>query len=222
MFTKAFVLLAIASQAFATVFITNPVATSTLVGGEEATISWIESGGGPSLEEFGPARISIYVGNAQQQTGLQVIAEEVDVSTTSSVSFTVDPSIGPDSDEYFIRVESLNLRDEEQPQYPALAFSAKFTLSEMTGVFTAEILDQIAGQSTAPLALPTAAAGDASAISTPTGSGAVRAASAASDSARPTSSGADDEEDDDEDGAAFTNSKVVTLSARTPNAQAWA
>ncbi|KAJ2919682.1 hypothetical protein MD484_g718, partial [Candolleomyces efflorescens] len=151
MFTKAFVLLALAAQAFAGVSITAPIASTTFSGGKQATITWIDNGSAPSLKDFGPARISIYAGNALQQTSLQVIAPSVDVSTQQAVTFTVDPTIGPNSSEYFIRVESLSLKDSAQPQYPALAFSAKFTLNEMTGVFTAEILSQIAGQTTAPL-----------------------------------------------------------------------
>ncbi len=79
----------------------------------------------------------------------------------------------------FIRFESISLKDATQTQYPALAFSAKFAyvlsrslhleavtpdrdplhrMTSMTGVFTAEILSQIAGQSTAPLASQTSAA----------------------------------------------------------------
>lgn len=208
MFTKAFILLAVASQAFATVFITNPVATSSFVGGSEVTISWIESGSGPTLEEFGPSIISVYVGNAQQQTRLQTIEDNVDVSTTGSVQFTPDPSIGPDSREYFIRFESLSLKDEAQPQFPALAFSAKFGLTGMAGEFTPAAQAQIEGQSTAPLAAPTSAPGSASASSV--GSGATtasaaasgsRAASASSGSARPTGSAAANDESD----GAFAN-----------------
>jgi len=205
MFSKAFVLLALASQAFATVFITNPVATSSFVGGAEVTISWIESGSGPTLEEFGPSIISVYVGNAQQQTRLQTIVEDVNVATSGSVQFTPDPTIGPDSREYFIRVESLSLKDEDQPQFPALAFSAKFGLTGMSGEFTPAALAQIEGQSTAPLAAPTPAPGTASASGGSSGAttasaaaSASRSASASSGSARPTGSAA---ANDDSDGA---------------------
>jgi hypothetical protein len=157
MFTTPFVLLALSASAFANVFITSPVATTTFTAGQQATISWQDDGASPSLKDFGAAKVSIYAGNAQQQTSLQLIVPSVDVSTTSSIQFNVDPSIGPNSNEYFIRIESLNLKDAKSPQYPALAFSAKFTLAGMTGVFTQAVLDQIAGQSTAPLAGATSA-----------------------------------------------------------------
>ncbi|KAF5313319.1 hypothetical protein D9611_008493 [Ephemerocybe angulata] len=157
MFSKTLIVLAVAAQVFAGPFITSPVATTTFSGGKEATITWIDNGQAPTLKDFGPAKVSIYVGNAQQQTTLQTISASVDVSTTGEVKFTVDPKIGPNSQEYFIRVESLSLKDATSPQYPALAFSAKFALDSMTGTFTPEIQAQIAGQSTAPLATQTPA-----------------------------------------------------------------
>jgi hypothetical protein len=152
MFTKSFIVLALAAQAFATVFITSPVASTTFSGGKQATISWQDDGASPSLKDFGPAKVSIYVGNAQQQTSLQLITASVDVSTTASIQFTPDPTIGPNSNQYFIRIESLSLKDAKQPQYPALAFSAKFAMDNMSGTFSDAAQAQIAGQSTAPLA----------------------------------------------------------------------
>jgi len=47
--------------------ITSPVASSTFAAGKQATISWQDDGSAPSLKDFGPAKVSIYVGNAQQQ-----------------------------------------------------------------------------------------------------------------------------------------------------------
>jgi len=157
MFTTPLVVLALSAGALANVFITSPVASTTFTGNQQATINWQDDGTQPSLKAFGPAKVSIYVGNAQQQTLIQAIVPSVDVSTTSSVQFTVDPSKGPNSNEYFIRIESLSLKDATTPIYPALAFSAKFTMNGMTGVFTQEVLSQIAGQSTAPLAGATSA-----------------------------------------------------------------
>ncbi|KAH9474772.1 hypothetical protein JR316_0013237 [Psilocybe cubensis] len=187
MFSKVFVALTLASTAFATVFVTAPVASSTFSAGKENTIRWQESGEAPTLAEFGPARISIYAGNSQQQTLLQAIETNIDVSKESSVTFTPDASIGPNGSEYFIRFESLSLKDDKQPQFPALAFSAKFTLEGMTGVFNATVASQIAGQATAPLASVRPASTTASATSSATS----KASTSASTSATSTpSSGA--------------------------------
>ncbi|TEB25514.1 hypothetical protein FA13DRAFT_1756569 [Coprinellus micaceus] len=187
MFAKTLIVLAIAAQAFSYPFITNPVATSTLSGGKEATITWIDNGQTPSLKDFGPAKVSIYAGNALQQTSLQTIAENVDVSTTGSVKFTVNPAIGPNSKEYFIRLESISLKDG---QYPALAFSAKFTLDSMTGEFTPAVQSQIAGQSTAPLASQTSTPAGAS-KTTATGATTSAATTSKASAAAATTSAAD-------------------------------
>ncbi|KAH9474775.1 hypothetical protein JR316_0013240 [Psilocybe cubensis] len=151
MFSKFVVALTLASTAFATVFITEPFGVTTYAAGKEATIRWKDDGNAPSLAEFGPAKISIYVGNSRQQTSLQLLADDIDVSKNSSLAFTPNATIGPNSSEYFIRVESLSLKDPSQPTIPALAFSARFTLTGMTGTFSAAVQSQIAGQSTAPL-----------------------------------------------------------------------
>jgi len=164
-FSAPLAVLALVAPAFATVFVTNPVASTTDQGGQNATVQWQDDGNTPTLAAFGPAKISIYAGNAEQQTSLQLINGSVDVSLTSAIIFTVDPTIGPNSNEYFIRFESLSLKDATQPQFPALAFSAKFTLANMTGTFSAAVQDQINGQSTAPLAGQTAAVVPTSAAS---------------------------------------------------------
>lgn len=157
MFSKTLALFALAaSPALATVFVTSPVASTTFHGGQQATISWQDDGSAPSLQDFGDAKVSIYVGNAQQQTSLQLIVPSVNVATTSSIQFTPDPSIGPNSADYFIRIESLNFKDPKNPQFPALSFSAKFALDNMSGTFNSTVQAQIAGQSTAPLAGQTA------------------------------------------------------------------
>jgi hypothetical protein len=154
MFSKALVVLALASAAFATVFVTAPIASTTYTAGQSAVVQWQDDGNTPNLTAFGPAMISIYAGNAEQQTSLQLLNGSVDVSQVSSITFTPDATIGPNSNEYFIRFQSISLKDATQPQFPALAFSAKFTLAGMTGTFSAAVLSQIQGQTTAPLATP--------------------------------------------------------------------
>jgi hypothetical protein len=161
MFSQILFALALASSVFASVSIVQPVATSVLNGGQQATIQWQESGTAPSLAQFGPSKVSIYTGNSQQQTSLQLINPSVDVSTTSSVSFNVDPTIGPNSDQYFVRIESISLKDPNQPNFPALAFSAKFTLANMSGTFSADVLAQISGSPPAPGAQATPTPGAA-------------------------------------------------------------
>jgi len=151
MFSSTFVVLALSTSAFANVFVTAPVATTDFTAGQPCTVSWQDDGQQPTLQAFGPAIVSIYAGNSQQQTLLQTITPSVDVSTTQSIIFTPDATIGPNANQYFVRFQSLSLKDATQSQYPALAFSAKFTMSSMTGTFNASVQSEIDGQSTAPI-----------------------------------------------------------------------
>ncbi|TFK75721.1 hypothetical protein BDN72DRAFT_737614, partial [Pluteus cervinus] len=177
---------------------TSPVASTSWTAGTPQTISWQDDGSAPSLKDFGVAKISIYAGNAQQQTLLQAITTNTDVSTTGSLQFTPDPTIGPDSSEYFIRFESVNTKDPKNPQYPALAFSAKFTLSGMSGQFSAAVQAQIDGQSTAPLA----------GASTSAAASAATSAGAGATTAKPSSASTTPSKSASAAGASHTNSAV--------------
>ncbi|EGO01315.1 hypothetical protein SERLA73DRAFT_87877 [Serpula lacrymans var. lacrymans S7.3] len=169
MFSSVFIALTLAASAFANVYVTQPVESTIFAAGQPATLSWQDNGSSPSLHDFGLSKISIYAGNAKEQTFMQAISTSTDVEKTTSIVFTPDPTIGPNADEYFIRFESLNLKDTTQPQYPALAFSAKFSLSGMTGQFSKAVQAEIDGQSTAPIAAPTAGpSGSVSSLATPT------------------------------------------------------
>jgi len=164
--------LALASSAFAGVFFTSPTASIGFVGGQPANITWQEDNTVPLLTDFGLAKASIYAGNSEQQTSLQLISDSIDVSNPLFLAFTPDASIGPNAAQYFIRFESLSLKDPNDPTIPALAFSHVFTMSGMTGVFNAEVQSQIDGQSTAPIGGTAAAASSTptpAASTTPTG-----------------------------------------------------
>ncbi|KAJ7135467.1 hypothetical protein C8R43DRAFT_619515 [Mycena crocata] len=182
------VALALASSAFAELSFTSPTASIGFTGGQPANITWSDNGAAPTLASFGLAKASIYAGNSAQQTSLQTISESVDVTNPLFLTFTPDASIGPNSNQYFIRFESINLKDPNNPIIPALAFSHQFTLSGMTGVFNAAVQAQIDGQSTAPIGGGTAApAGTAAA---PTGSTtAAKASTTGAAAAKSSSSG---------------------------------
>ncbi|KAJ7507341.1 hypothetical protein B0H11DRAFT_1971304 [Mycena galericulata] len=162
--SSAVVALALASSAYAALSFTAPTAAIGFTGGQTANITWVDDGSVPSLQDFGLAKASIYTGNSQQQTSLQLINPSIDVSNPLFLVFTPDPTIGPNGAEYFIRFESLSLKDNTDTAIPALAFSHLFTLSGMTGTFNASVQAEINGQSTAPIG--------GSAASTPAGTSA--------------------------------------------------
>jgi len=170
MFSKALLIFSLISVAFATVEITTPTASTVYSGGQvDAKVEWQDDNNKPLLADFGPAIVSIYVGNTIQQTRLETLGGSVDVSKNSSIIFTVNPSIGPNGNFYFIRFESLGLKDTEGR--PVEAFSHQFNLTNMSGTFSSSILSEIAGTSTAPIG------GTSSAASSAATSGAASSAS---------------------------------------------
>ncbi|KAK7057304.1 hypothetical protein R3P38DRAFT_2840498 [Favolaschia claudopus] len=156
--SSSVVALTLASSAFAALFVTSPTETIGFTAGQPANISWQDSADQPALASFGLAKVSIYVGNSISQTSLQTISESVDPTNPMFITFTPDASIGPNSNQYFIRFESLTNKDPTQPTIPLLAFSHIFTMSGMTGAFSNEVQAQINGQSTAPIGGTAAAA----------------------------------------------------------------
>jgi hypothetical protein len=148
--SPAVVTLALASSAFAALFVTSPTDAIGFTAGQISNITWMDDGTEPSLSSFGLAKVSVYAGNSRDQTSLQSISDSVDVTNPLFLTFTPDASIGPNAQQYFIRFESLALKDATDPSIPALAFSHVFSLSGMTGTFNAAVQSEIDGQSTAP------------------------------------------------------------------------
>ncbi|WRT67948.1 uncharacterized protein IL334_004922 [Kwoniella shivajii] len=125
------------------VYITSPVGTTQATGGQVIEVKWADDGKTPTVASVGPCSVDIYTGSTNNQIKLQNLAASVDVSKTSSISATIDPSIGQDDSHYFVRFTSLSLKSETAPQYPYEAFSAMFSISSMTGSFNQTTLAAI-------------------------------------------------------------------------------
>ncbi|KAI1792431.1 hypothetical protein LXA43DRAFT_341559 [Ganoderma leucocontextum] len=150
MFSSVLLLIAAAvSPALATVYVTSPVATTSWAAGQQQTVSWKDDGTAPSLANFGPSKVSVYVGSQTQQTMVQSIVPSVDLSTTTSIVFTPDASTGQNGQYYFIRFESISFKDPNNAAYPALAFSSKYTMTGMTGTFSADVQAEISAAASA-------------------------------------------------------------------------
>jgi len=141
------------SPALGKLYVTTPVDGTTWTAGQNQTLSWKDDGSEPTLAKFKDASVGIFVGSSTVQTLVQEIVASVDVATTESIVFTPDPSVGANGDYYFIRFQSLALKDANNSAFPAEAFSATFTMNGMTGSFNeserAEI-GSIAAAATAP------------------------------------------------------------------------
>lgn len=145
------------------------------------------------MASIGPCSVDLYTGGVDQQTLLQNLAASVDVSKASSVSATINPSVGQSGAYYFVRFTSLALKSAADPQYPYEAFSAKFAIAGMTGTWNATVLAQLASTGATTNASTSVAAAVSSASSAvPTAASVTTAtqrvgASSASASAKPTS-----------------------------------
>lgn len=146
-----------------------------------------DDGNTPTVASVGPCTVDLYTGSMTQQTKLQNLAASVDVSKTSSISATIDPTVGQSGNYYFVRFTSLGLKDTTNPAYYYEAFSAKFTINSMTGTFSAAVLAELAANSTTS---STAAAASGSKTSAVASASASKASSSASAAAASTSKSA--------------------------------
>jgi len=144
------VIAAVTPQALATIFVTAPIATTVCSAGQPCAVTWNDNGVAPALASIGPCSIGVYAGSVTQQTLLQTISPSLDVSTTGSVSFNPDPTIGPNTNIYFIKFISIGLKDPSNPVAPYEQFSAKFTLQGMTGQFNSTVASEVAAASAPP------------------------------------------------------------------------
>ncbi|KDQ09557.1 hypothetical protein BOTBODRAFT_36964 [Botryobasidium botryosum FD-172 SS1] len=158
----AFALAAAASapQVLAGIFITNPIGTSSCAANTPCNLAWKDDGIAPNLTAVGPCRIYVGIGGTTTQLKLQDITGStapagIDVSKNSNLTFTIDPTIGANSNAYFIRMESIALKDATNPANPYLAFSAKFAVTGMTGTFNATEQALINGNTTTAATAPT-------------------------------------------------------------------
>ena len=58
----------------------------------------MDDGTTPHLASIGPSQIALYTGSATQQTLLQQLAANIDVSTANSVDAWIDPDVEPNGE----------------------------------------------------------------------------------------------------------------------------
>jgi hypothetical protein len=119
-------LLALAAPALATIYTTNPVASTKVAAGQVIDIKWTDDGHAPDVMTIGVCSVDLCVGSTTKQTCIQNLAKSVDVSKATSVSATIDPSVGSDGDFYFIRYSALNYTDTANYDQAYQQFSSRF------------------------------------------------------------------------------------------------
>jgi len=133
---------ALAVPALGELAVTLPTVSTTCTGGQPCNVKWQDNSQRVSLAQQGNCTIALYVGSTSQQSFLQPIAypNSINVATTTSIDFTVDPTVGENGNSYFIRFSSVTLKDGANPY---LSFSSMFTLAGMTGTFNQTVKNQI-------------------------------------------------------------------------------
>jgi len=136
MLARALTLLALSCSALASISITNPIASTSLAGGKTLKVAWTADSDKttPLASAFGNSSVSIYTGSSSTQYLLETFGY-LNPHKTLSISKVVPKTLGPDATLYFIRIESLAATDSAGN--PLEAFSARFTLTGMSGEFTA-------------------------------------------------------------------------------------
>ncbi|KAI5984343.1 hypothetical protein EDD15DRAFT_2177390, partial [Pisolithus albus] len=72
--------------------VTNPVQSTVCTGGQSCQVQWVDNGESPLLSSLGTCDVALYTGEFVLAQALNPI----DVSASSSFSFTPNPSAGPD------------------------------------------------------------------------------------------------------------------------------
>ncbi|KAN0094535.1 hypothetical protein V8E55_002822 [Tylopilus felleus] len=112
--------LLLAPTVHAGVYFTSPVQSTTCTAGQSCQVAWVDDGQAPLLSSIGNCQAALYTGEMVLVQSLQ----SVDVSTTSSFSFTPDPAAGPNG-QYYVVFTSTSISYQ--------AWSGSFTLTGMTG-----------------------------------------------------------------------------------------
>lgn len=197
----------------ANIFITEPIGTTSCTGGQVCNIAWKDDGNAPLSSQFGDTTVGLYVGSAQSQTLVQLFGN-LDPAVTIDTNPTITPSVGPNGNFYFIRFQSVAAVDANNN--PLVAFSAKFTLTGMTGTLTPAESSQISGSSSIGGSMPSIVAN-----STSTTSGSARqststsssSSSSASSTAKGNSSSSNSTSSSNTAKGAASNSKSIGFGA---------
>ncbi|GAA5963847.1 hypothetical protein JCM21900_004425 [Sporobolomyces salmonicolor] len=142
-------------------YLVKPTASDSFNSGKQFTVTWIDNNNAPTSEAFGPSTLYIATGSSTQHTNLATLGHVASPSNTTEVKITVDASWGPDSDLYFMLLQSDSGVDSTG--IPLQSFSARFSLTKMTGTFSSAVLAQISGISSgAPVSTSSTVAAGAS------------------------------------------------------------
>ncbi|CAO1622524.1 unnamed protein product [Sympodiomycopsis kandeliae] len=141
--TIAATVLALATPALSSVYVTNPVASTKVSGGDRITIRWQDSDTAPKVSSWGGINIWLAAGSESSQFKLDQVASDVKTSKTH-VKYTVPKDIGPPGKYYFIRFESTDTAPNGTAN--AMSFSARFNIDSVNGKFNSTVMAAAQGK----------------------------------------------------------------------------
>lgn len=130
--------LAVIQPAVSVPALTAPVSSTKGHGGKLLSVKWKDNGNSPKISTWKGVNIFLATGSTNVQYKLQQLASNISTHKTHG-KYAVDASIGPNGGYYFIRMESVSTNSAGIPD---MAFSAKFTLDNMTGKFNSTVMSQ--------------------------------------------------------------------------------
>ncbi|GAA6013409.1 hypothetical protein JCM11491_006067 [Sporobolomyces phaffii] len=144
--STSLILAALAQSVFGSVYIVKPDGSDSFNAGKRITVTWLDNESKPAASEMGPSTLYIATGSTTAHTNLATLGHISDPSKQLETPIKIDGSWGPESDQYFILLESDSAKDPTTNQ-PLQAFSARFQLNRMKGTFPAAALAQLDGSS---------------------------------------------------------------------------
>ncbi|KDN51311.1 hypothetical protein K437DRAFT_221710 [Tilletiaria anomala UBC 951] len=129
---------AVSQPVLSTIIVTQPVASTNGKGGQKLSIEWNDDGKSPKLSsDWGRINIFLATGSQNVQFKLEQLATNLAPGLTSFRP-TISKNAGPNAiKEYFLRFEGTKLQANG---IPPMAFSARFTLTGMSGSFNSTIM----------------------------------------------------------------------------------
>jgi len=124
----------LASSVHAAVYCTQPVSSTSWEANTVQQVQWIDDGDKPAFDEIkGNIQVDLYTGTTTQQTFLITLA--VVDPNDGTVNVLIEPSVGPDSDDYFLR-----FRPDGSDDLTNDTYSARFSMTGMTGSWPDAVL----------------------------------------------------------------------------------
>lgn len=133
-------------------------------GGKRLSVEWNDDGKSPSRRDWGRVNIYLATGSRDVQYKLQTLDTNVSYDQ-GQARYSIDANAGPNGGYYFLRFEGTNT--SAAGGIPPMAFSARFTLDQMSGNFNSTIMSQVSGVSGTGQLTAAAATASATASSAP-------------------------------------------------------